>query len=110
LIHPEDKDMVDVNLATLLETGHITYEYRWRVADGSYKWFYDISKLLKSPRGEISYILGTWIDITDHKKTENELKERVVELEKFYEIAIGKELEISKLKKEIEKLKSELSQ
>jgi PAS domain S-box-containing protein len=73
-VHPDDQQMVNMNLVTLLETGHITYEYRWRVADGSYKYFYDISKLMKSPSGETSYILGTWIDITKRKKAEESLK------------------------------------
>ncbi len=75
-VHPDDAEMVNMNIATLLETGHITYEYRWRLADGSYKWFYDISKLMKTSSGESSYILGTFIDITDRKKVEEELKFR----------------------------------
>ncbi len=73
-VHPEDKQMVNDNLATLLETGNITHEYRWRVADGSYKWFYDIVKCMKSPSGESNYIIGTFIDITERKKTEEALK------------------------------------
>ena len=73
-IHPDDQEKVNVNLATLLEAGHIAYEYRWKVADGSYKWFYDISKLIKSPNGEMSHILGTFIDINTRKKIEEALK------------------------------------
>ena len=74
-IHHDDQQMVNINLATLLDTGNITYEYRWRVADGSYKWFYDISKLMKSPSGETSYILGTWVDITERKSVEDTVNE-----------------------------------
>jgi len=73
-VHPDDTEMVNMNIATLLETGHIKYEYRWRVADGSYKWFYDISKLMKTSSGESNYIIGTFIDITERKKTEETLK------------------------------------
>ena len=73
-VHPDDTEMVNMNFATLLETGYITYEYRWRLADGSYKWFYDISKLMKTASGESSYIIGTFIDISERKKTEEALK------------------------------------
>jgi PAS domain S-box-containing protein len=79
--------MVNMNLATLLETGVITYEYRWRVADGSYKWFYDISKLMKSPSGETSYIIGTWVDITERKKAEEKLQESERKYKSLFEDA-----------------------
>ncbi|MBI4709855.1 MAG: PAS domain-containing protein [Nitrospirae bacterium] len=48
-------------------------------------------------------------DITEHKKMDTELKKRVVELEKFYGIAVGRELKMKDLKKEIARLKTELS-
>jgi PAS domain S-box-containing protein len=44
------------------------------VADGSYKWFYDISKLMKTSSSENNYIIGTFIDITKRKKAEESLK------------------------------------
>ncbi|HBH61807.1 MAG TPA: hypothetical protein DDX85_08735 [Nitrospiraceae bacterium] len=72
-VHPDDQQMVNISLATLLETGNIRYEYQWRVADGSYKWFYDVSKLMKTSSG-YNYIIGTFIDVTERKKTEQALK------------------------------------
>jgi PAS domain S-box-containing protein len=47
-------------------------------------------------------------DITDRKKMEKELKERVKELEDFYKMGIGRELKMIELKEEIESLKEEL--
>jgi PAS domain S-box-containing protein len=55
-------------------------------------------------------IQGIFRDITERKKMEKELKGRVEELEKFYDIAIDRELRMKQLKEEIKKLKSELSQ
>ncbi|MBI5050002.1 MAG: PAS domain-containing protein [Nitrospirae bacterium] len=49
-------------------------------------------------------------DITTYKKTEKELTEKVEELEKFYEMAIGREIKMKELKEEIERLKAELSE
>ncbi|MBI5196183.1 MAG: PAS domain-containing protein [Nitrospirae bacterium] len=56
-------------------------------------------------KGIIEYVR----DITDRKLVEEELKKRVEELEKFYEIAVGRELKMKGLKDEIQKLKDELS-
>lgn len=44
-------------------------------------------------------------DITEREKTEKELKKRMEELERFYKIAIDRELKMKQLKDEIEKLK-----
>ncbi len=53
-------------------------------------------------------IVTTCEDITERKNMERELKERVEELEKFYEMAVGRELRMKELKEEIRKMKSEL--
>ncbi|MEN8262981.1 MAG: hypothetical protein ABFR82_05920 [Nitrospirota bacterium] len=38
---------------------------------------------------------------------EKEIRERIVELEEFYEMSVGRELRMKELKKEIKKLKVE---
>ncbi|MDP2754400.1 MAG: PAS domain S-box protein, partial [Nitrospirota bacterium] len=48
-------------------------------------------------------------DITEHKKMEKELKGRVIDLEKFYDMAVGRELRMKELKEEITSLKKELA-
>lgn len=47
-------------------------------------------------------------DITERKKLEEEIKQRLKELEEFYDMAIGRELKMKELKEEIERLKEEL--
>lgn len=61
-----------------------------------------------------SILIGS--DITELKniqqkliQSEKELRNRVEELEKFYETAVNRELKMKSLKSEVEKLKSELS-
>jgi PAS domain S-box-containing protein len=49
-------------------------------------------------------------DITELRKMEDEIKNRVNELEEFYQIAINRELRIKKLREEIERLNIELVQ
>ena len=47
-------------------------------------------------------------DITERKKAEEEIKQKVEELEKFYEMAVGRELRMKELKKNMAKLEEEL--
>ena len=54
-------------------------------------------------------VIGTLLDITERKKMEKEVKERIEELEKFYEMAIGRELRMKELKDEIKRLQIELA-
>jgi PAS domain S-box-containing protein len=53
-------------------------------------------------------VLGTYEDITERKRLEEEMKKRLQELEVFYKASLGREERILELKKEIEKLKKEL--
>lgn len=48
-------------------------EYRFRVADGSYKWFHDFLRLVKKPDGLPDYIIGVWADITERKQAEEKI-------------------------------------
>ena len=54
-------------------------------------------------------IQGFVRDISDRKKTDEEIRQRIQELEDFYDMAIGRELRMIELKEEIEKLKEELA-
>ncbi|UCF87680.1 MAG: PAS domain S-box protein, partial [Nitrospiraceae bacterium] len=49
-------------------------------------------------------------DITERKKIENDVKERVAELEGFYEMSVSRELRMKELKNKIENLEYELIQ
>lgn len=69
----------------------------------------DTGRLLKS------LIIAT--DITEFKtaqqkirESEEELKKKVADLEKFYDLAIGRELRMKELKKEIKRLEARLTQ
>jgi PAS domain S-box-containing protein len=71
---------------------------------------------LKKADGTVVGVLSMLQDITKRKqaedalhKSEEDLKKRVKELEEFYQMAVGRELKMIELKKEIESLKEELS-
>jgi len=59
--------------------------------------------------GNVVQMLEYLLDITESKQAERELSERVEELERFYDMAVGRELKMKELKREIAKLKNELA-
>jgi PAS domain S-box-containing protein len=64
--------------------------------------------LLQDEQGTITGTLSSGEDVTLRRKIEHELKERIEELELFYNTAIGRELKMKELKTELEQLKAEL--
>jgi PAS domain-containing protein len=80
------------------------------------EWLYLSSCPIVDEKGQYvrTVIVGT--DITSLKyteerllKSEEELKKKVEDLESFYEMAVGRELRMKEIKKEMDKLKNELS-
>jgi len=64
-----------------------------------------MSDVVTDDDGEPIGIVTTCEDISHRKKMEEEIKSRVEELEKFYEMSVGRELRMQKLKREIQQLK-----
>ncbi len=79
-IHPEDAPRIFEELPRLFEHGHHTHEYRFLRKDGTYRWMRDETKLVRDADGNPVEIIGYWIDITERKQAEEELKRRVAEL------------------------------
>jgi len=69
-IHPDDSEHVFKSLPKLFEHGHHEHEYRFKMADGSYKWIGDTLHLIKNADGIITHITGVWQDITERKLAE----------------------------------------
>jgi len=59
-------------------------------------------------QGKIIGFLGNGIDITEHRQLENQLKDKVKELEKLNRLMIGRELKMVELKKKIKSLENQL--
>jgi PAS domain S-box-containing protein len=71
-IHPEDAPRIFANLPQIFEKGYHEHQYRWQVADGSYKWFYDYMRVTISSNGK-KCIIGMMQDITERKRAEEAL-------------------------------------
>ena len=103
-IHPDDIAGTRDVLATLASQREVSnFVNRYRSKDGTYRWI----EWHVALSGNLIYAAAR--DITEKKGAEQELHERVAELEKFYDMAVGRELRMKEMKREIERLKNELS-
>ncbi len=73
-IHPEDKQKASDKSKEILSKKNFELEYRWKCADGTYRWFLDKAVLVTGENTEPKEIVGTWLDITDRKVVEQSLK------------------------------------
>ena len=74
-LHPDDRQRVLAELPRLFERGWHVHEYRFRCADGSYRWIHDGLSLVRDGEGTAVEIVGYWIDATERKRLELELRE-----------------------------------
>jgi len=103
-IHPDDVDNVKEAFNAFFEKGNmLNIEYRVKRKDGKWIWLHDRATDIYEKDG-VMYADGVFTDVTDRKVTEDELKNKINELEKFQEITIDRELEMIELKKEINEL------
>lgn len=80
------------------------------------QWFYVSQKSISDDKGDFMFSVIIATDITALKnaqemviESQEELKKRIEDLERFYEMAVGRELKMKELKREIKKLNEEIS-
>lgn len=80
----------------------ITIEYRFKTKDGRWIWLQSHDSLFSKSDKSKSQLIGSFIEITAKKQLENELKEKIEELEKMNKFMVGREVKMAELKKKIE--------
>jgi PAS domain S-box-containing protein len=71
-LHPDDSGRVLKAFNDAPANGGLAIEYRWKMADGTYKWIHDQS-IIKTDGLQQEY-LGVFVDINDLKVAEQEIK------------------------------------
>ena len=79
-IHPDDQDSGLGDLPAQLMRDKHQLEYRFRIADGSYKWFVDTWRVVRLPDGTISHVVGIWQDVTQEKKIAQQAEYRLQQI------------------------------
>jgi len=83
-IHPDDLELVRQAIGgALSEREPVDVEYRILVGDGRLKWISSRGRPYFKPTGEPDRLMGVSIDISERKQMENELNERLQEIEKL---------------------------
>ncbi len=80
-IYEDDVSMVTTKLFKLYMKGFTEFDFRWQIANGKYKWYRNISRIIKFDDGTIKQV-GLWHDITEYKKAEKAIVQMNEELEK----------------------------
>ncbi|MGV8038550.1 MAG: PAS domain S-box protein [Thermoanaerobaculaceae bacterium] len=73
-IHPADRDRAIGLYREAVARGEARIEYRWQVADGSYRWFSDHA-LRVAQVGSLAHVIGVIADITERRTAEQALRE-----------------------------------
>ena len=77
LIHPKDRERIAAVFGQILEKESISYEYRERHKDDSYRWIYYEVKLVKDAAGIPAECVGYGVDITARKQAELALQQQL---------------------------------
>ncbi len=74
-LHPDDRESAIKKQDQFIKDpkGKLVQEFRLQHKDGYYRWILSTASLHKGENGRKTRLLGTHIDITDHKKAEKEL-------------------------------------
>ena len=110
-LHPEDRERELASIPDLLGGDDRPREYRLRHRDGHHIWVEDHRRIIRDDTGMPVEISGVWIEITERKRVEaellrqsSELRARNDELTRFNRAAVGRELRMIELKREVNEL------
>ncbi len=77
-VHPEDLDWVNEAFSAHVQdvTGNTPYsvEYRMQTKQGEYRWFHDIGITQRAASGRPLRVMGSFRDITDRRRGEEDLR------------------------------------
>ncbi|NQT32288.1 MAG: PAS domain S-box protein [Candidatus Omnitrophica bacterium] len=74
-IHPDDRNRVFAELGEVFKADLHQHEYRFKIADGSYRYLLDVMRLIRKEDGTPDYIIGVMSDVSDRRQIEDALKE-----------------------------------
>ena len=74
-LHPEEVERVDAEIRDLFRRGSQSHEYRFRHADGKYRWVRGDMRLVRDAAGHPGEVVGSWLDITERKQLEGQLQQ-----------------------------------
>lgn len=80
LIHPDDLPLIASAMQEIFAHDGLTLDYRVHSKGGDYRWVRDSAVLVRDSRGEPVEFIGSWLDITDVKAYESQLRHSETQL------------------------------
>ncbi len=85
-IHPEDVARFDASQHRLMLDGEMHHEYRFRHGDGRWRWIDDHLRVIFDADGAARHVVGAWLDVTERKQAEIDLREAATRYQELFEI------------------------
>ncbi len=73
-LHAEDRNRILAEMPAVLQRTESILEYRFQQKEGAYRWVRDHTRLILGPAGQPSEIVGAWVDITDERQLEEQVR------------------------------------
>lgn len=73
-VHPADNALFVAQLSRLLDVGELVMEYRFRCADGQYRWVRDHMKLRRAGDGTLLDVVGCCVDVSERRQSEEKIR------------------------------------
>ena len=83
-LHPDDTAKAEEDFHTADATGRVLREYRFRHADGSYRWMRDEMGAVHTRDGKPDEYVGHWLDITEQKLAEELRRKSEAQFESLF--------------------------
>lgn len=74
-VHPNDRSRILTKLHRVERGEALSYEYRFRHADGPYVWLHDKLIPIQDADGRVIEIIGSWFDVSTRREAEEALRE-----------------------------------
>ncbi|MBS3749831.1 MAG: PAS domain-containing protein [Candidatus Thermoplasmatota archaeon] len=109
-VHPDDLSRVNKEVE-MAQKGEKDFDTKFRIVrpTGEIRYVKGNAIVIHDERGKPVRMTGINYDITEEKKAEEKVKEKIDELQRWKKMTVGRELKMIELKKENEKLKKELT-
>ncbi|MGY0198643.1 sensor domain-containing protein [Leptothrix sp. BB-3] len=85
-IHPDDHARFDGAQQRLMIDGELHHEYRFRRGDGQWRWIDDQLRVIFDADGSPRHVVGAWLDVTERKQAEIDLREAATRYQELFEI------------------------
>ncbi|MCU0559115.1 MAG: PAS domain S-box protein [Desulfobacterales bacterium] len=86
-IHPADLPLIQDGLNRLNARGKNVFEYRFKDAQGKYRWIHDEQRVVHAGDGP-TQVVGAWWDVTDTRMAQDELRRLAAAIDQAAEIVL----------------------